>query len=342
MALAFIRFRHTDNKMNMTVTPGMVSSLQILKESDLSPPLRLVKRGKVRDVYTDERCVYLVTTDRISAFDVVSEQGVPYKGCALNQASAFGFEKTKGIVPNHFISAPDPNVTVAEAYTPMKVEAIARGYLAGSAWRQYEKGRREFFGTRLPEGMVHGQKFETALFTPTTKADTGHDVDLHSWQDFVNIIGSEGAARKIRNYTIELYAAGDLETRRHGGILVDTKFEYGRMGGDGVIGLIDEVWTHDSSRFLRFADYGRLMEANAPPKAWAEAWIDKEYVRTWLSENSFRGEGGMPTIPDEVIAGASNRAAGSYEMVTGKPLPAADPPTNERITGNLAKAGFLK
>jgi len=223
LIFAFIRFRSTDNKMNMTVTPGMVSSLQILKESDLSPPLRLVKRGKVRDVYADGRHVYLVTTDRISAFDVVSEQGVPYKGCALNQASAFGFEKTKGIVPNHFISAPDPNVTVAEAYTPVKVEAIARGYLAGSAWRQYEKGRREFFGTRLPEGMVHGQKFETALFTPTTKADAGHDVDLHSWQDFVNIIGSEGVARKIRNYTIELYAAGDLETRWHGGILVDTK-----------------------------------------------------------------------------------------------------------------------
>ncbi|MBI2232767.1 MAG: phosphoribosylaminoimidazolesuccinocarboxamide synthase [Candidatus Aenigmarchaeota archaeon] len=328
--------------MKMTVTPGMVSSLQILKESDLPLPLRLVKRGKVRDVYADGRYVYLVTTDRISAFDVVSEQGVPYKGCALNRASAFGFEKTKGIVPNHFISVPDPNVTVAEAYTPVKVEAIARGYLVGSAWRQYEKGRREFFGTKLREGLIHGQGFDSPLFTPSTKADAGHDVDLNTWQDFADLVGSEAEAGKIRQYTLDLYAAGDLETRRHGGLLVDTKFEYGRRGGDGYIGLIDEAWTHDSSRFLRFADYGRLMEANAPPKAWAEAWVDKEYVRTWLSENGFRGEGKMPAIPDEVIAGASNRAVGSYEMVTGKPLPAADPPTNERIAGNLAKTGFLK
>ncbi len=324
------------------ITPEMVSSSPVLKESNLSPLLILVKRGKVRDIYTDGMYIYLVTTDRISAFDVVSEQGVPYKGYALNQTSAFGFEKTKGVVPNHFISAPDPNVTVAEIYKPIKIEAIARGYLVGSAWRAYEKGRREFFGTKLHEGMEHGQKFETALFTPTTKADAGHDVDLETWQDFVDLVGSETEARKIRQYTCDLYAAGDLEARIHGGLLVDSKFEYGRKGEDGDIGLIDEMWTHDSSRYLTFADYGNLMAANAPPKAWAEAWIDKEYVRTWLSEHGFSGEGKMPTIPDEVIAGASNRAIGSYELITGRRFtPSIKPPTHFRIIENLTKAGFL-
>lgn len=327
----------------MTITPEMVSSHQILNESNLSPPLRLVKRGKVRDIYADGRFFYLVTTDRISAFDVVSEQGVPYKGCALNQTSAFGFEKTKGVVPNHFVSAPDPNVTIAEVYNPIKVEAVARGYLVGSAWRSYENGRREFFGTTLSEGMVHGQGFDTPLFTPSTKADVGHDVDLKTWQDFVDIVGNTADARFIRGSTINLYTTGDKEARIHGGLLVDTKFEYGRKGTDGEIGLIDEMWTHDSSRYLTFADYGRLMAVNAPPKEWAEAWIDKEYVRTWLSENGFTGVGVMPTIPAEVIAGASNRAIGSYEIVTGRDfIPSGEPPTNERIIGNLAKAGFIK
>lgn len=319
------------------LTADDVRNAVSLKESSI-PELQLVKRGKIRDIYTDGRYFFLVSTDRISAYDVVSGQTIPYKGLALNQTATHAFQRI--ITPNHFVGLPDPNVMVAEIYEPVKVEAIARGYLVGSAWRGYEKGKRDFFGVKLPDGMVHGEKLEPALFTPTTKADAGHDVDIQTWGDFVAVVENARDASAIKSLTLELYREGDAEVRKNGGTLVDTKFEFGRRFG--ILGLIDEAWTHDSSRYLMLEDYDRMMAAAAPPMEWAAAWIDKEYVRIRLAEMGFTGDGPMPALPDEVIAGAASRAMRSYGLVTGNGFALPEEPfTNKRIIKNLRRAGFI-
>ncbi len=296
--------------------------------------------GKVRDNYilSDKRI--MITTDRISAFDVVLTT-LPFKGQVLNQMSQFWFEKTRNIVPNAVMDIPDPNVTVAKNCKPIMVEFVVRGYITGvtttSIWHNYEKGVREFCGHKLPEGLKKDQKLPRPLLTPSTKAEKGlHDESVSRAQVIEKGLMTAEEFDKVAEISMKVFELGQKVAARQGIILVDTKYEFG-YDEKGEITLIDEVHTPDSSRFW-FADtYEELFRAGKEQRK-----IDKEYVRKWLSDRGFMGEGPVPEIPDEIRVEAARRYIEAYELITGQEFKAVAGNPTARIRENLIKHGYLR
>jgi len=294
-----------------------------------------VYHGKVRDVYTIADKILLVATDRISAFDVVSKQGIPYKGQVLNQIAAHQLEQTKDIVPNWVESVPDPNATLGKKAEVFKVEVIVRGYLVGSAWRSYQAGSRNLCGNKLPDGMRENQKFDTPLLTPTTKADEGHDEDITGENVVAQSLTTAEEWSKITDYAFKLFARGTELAAKNGLILVDTKYEFGKLAGGEII-LVDEVHTPDSSRFFYADDYQKRFEQGEGQKQ-----LSKEFVRDWLLKQGYKGETPVwPDMPDEFITEVSSRYIELYEKFTGKRFikPAENEDINSRIEHNVIKA----
>jgi phosphoribosylaminoimidazole-succinocarboxamide synthase len=295
--------------------------------------------GKVRDNYSIGGKRIIVVSDRISAFDRVLCT-IPFKGQVLNQTSSFWFEKTKDIVKNHVIEVPDPNVTVGIECKPLPVEMVVRGYITGvtttSAWHNYEKGVRNFCGNQLPEGMVKNQKFEKPIITPSTKAEKGgHDESVSGEEIVKRGLVSQEMYDKMAKATIDLYNFGNELVAANNLILVDTKYEFG-LDAEGNLTLIDEIHTPDSSRFWVKDTYDVLFSKGEEPDK-----LDKEYVRQFLANKGFIGEGEIPEIPDEVKVEAAKRYIKAYEMITGKEFEAEVGDVLERIKNNLKKSGLL-
>lgn len=296
--------------------------------------------GKVRDNYLLDGKRAIITTDRISAFDVVLTT-LPFKGQVLNQMSQFWFEKTAKIVKNHLIEVPDPNVTIAKSCKAIPVEFIVRGYITGvtttSMWYNYQKGAREFCGHILPEGMKKDQKLKHPLLTPTTKAELGqHDESASREYIITHGILTAKEFDRIAEISLKIFGLGQKIAAKQGIILVDTKYEFG-YDENGELTLIDEVHTPDSSRFWFSDTYEELFK-----KGMEQRKIDKEYVRKWLSDQGFTGDGPVPPIRDEVRVEAAKRYIQAYEAVTGQAFNAEIGNPTARIKENLIKSGYLR
>lgn len=288
--------------------------------------------GKVRDNYTIGGKRVIITTDRISAFDRVL-CSIPFKGQVLNQTSAFWFEKTKDIVKNHVIDVPDPNAMVVEECVPYPVEMVVRGYITGvtttSAWHNYERGIRNFCGNILPNGMKKNQKFDMPIITPSTKAEHGlHDESISAEDILKRGLIDEKIYKKMEKAAVALFDFGSKLVAKNNLILVDTKYEFGELNGQLV--LIDEIHTPDSSRFWIKETYESLFSKGQEPQK-----LDKEYVRQWLANKGFIGDGKIPNIPDDVKVEAAKRYITAYEMITGKAFEAKNEDVLERIERNL-------
>lgn len=280
------------------------------------PGQTAVYHGKVRDVYTiNDSILVMVATDRISAFDVILPEGIPYKGQMLNQIAAQFLDATADVVPNWKIAVPDPMVTVGYKCEGFRVEMIIRGYLTGSAWREYADGAREICGVKLPDGMRENERFPEPIITPTTKADAGHDENISREEIISRGIVSKEDYEQMERYTRELFAIGTRMAAEKGLILVDTKYEFGKLG-DRVI-LIDEIHTPDSSRYFYADGYEQRFIAGEPQRQ-----LSKEFVRQWLMDNGFMGKAGqkVPEMTPEVCESISSRYIELYEHITGKPF----------------------
>ncbi|MBD5195198.1 MAG: phosphoribosylaminoimidazolesuccinocarboxamide synthase [Bacteroidales bacterium] len=293
-----------------------------------------VYHGKVRDVYDiDNKYLVMVATDRISAFDVILPEGIPFKGQVLNQIASYFLDATSDIVPNWKIAVPDPMVTIGTKCEPLKIEMIVRGYLAGSAWRDYKSGNREICGVRLPEGMKENQKFETPILTPTTKADAGHDENISREEIIARGIVDEEVYKQVEKYALALFERGSEMAAKQGLILVDTKYEFGLK--DGKVILIDEIHTPDSSRYFYADGYEERFE-----KGEEQRQLSKEFVRQWLISNGFMGKEGqkVPEMTPEYCEEVSKRYIELFEHITGsKFVPADESNLNDRIEENVAK-----
>jgi phosphoribosylaminoimidazole-succinocarboxamide synthase len=270
--------------------------------------------GKVRDVYTiNDDILVMVATDRISAFDVVLPEGIPFKGQVLNQIAADFLDATRDIVPNWKIATPDPMVTVGYRCESFPLEMIIRGYLAGSAWREYKAGARELCGVKLPDGMVENQAFPEPIITPTTKAAEGHDENISREEILSRGLVSEEDYNQMEAYTRALYKRGADMAAAKGLLLVDTKYEFGKL--QGKVTLIDEIHTPDSSRYFYADGYQERLAAGQPQRQ-----LSKEFVRQWLIENGFMGKAGqkVPEMTPAFIQSVSERYIELYEHITGK------------------------
>ena len=273
-------------------------------------------KGKVRDVYTiDNKYLVMVVSDRISAFDVVLPEPIPYKGQVLNQIAAGFLKATADIVPNWVVNVPDPSVTIGRICEPFKVEMVIRGYLAGHAAREYALGKREVCGVSLPEGLKENDKLPEPIITPTTKASVGHDEDISREQILAKGIVSEEDYIQLEKYTHALYQRGTEIAKKQGLILVDTKYEFGKA--DGKIFLIDEIHTPDSSRYFYSEGYEERQSTGE-----AQKQLSKEFVRKWLIENGFQGKDGqvIPEMTPEIVQSISDRYIELYEKITGQPF----------------------
>jgi len=283
--------------------------------TDLKLPGQISKyTGKVRDVYyLKNNYMVMVVTDRISAFDVVLPKGIPYKGQVLNQIASKFLDATSDIVPNWKINSPDPMVTTGNLAEPFKVEMVIRGYLTGHAWREYLDGKRSLCGVPLPEGLKEHQKFDRPLITPTTKADEGHDLDISREEILEQGLVSQEDYNKLEEYTYKLFERGTQMAAEKGLILVDTKYEFGKK--DGMIYLIDEIHTPDSSRYFYADGYEERLANDQQQKQ-----LSKEFVREWLIERNFQGKEGqvVPEMPDEFVNQVSERYIELYETITGE------------------------
>ena len=293
-----------------------------------------VYHGKVRDVYfIDNKYLVMVASDRISAFDVILPEGIPYKGQVLNQIAALFLDETADIVPNWKIATPDPMVTVGRLCKPFPVEMIIRGYLTGSSWRTYKSGKREICGVPIPDGMKEHQRFEKPIITPTTKADEGHDEDISREEIIRQGLISEEDYKQIEEITYKLFQRGSEIAAKHGLILVDTKYEFGKIGDQ--IYLMDEIHTPDSSRYFIADQYEECFEKGLPVKQ-----LSKEFVREWLMANGFQGQEGqqVPEMTPEIVSSISDRYIELYEKVTGKKFEKADESDDvlKRIEKNIA------
>jgi phosphoribosylaminoimidazole-succinocarboxamide synthase len=271
-------------------------------------------KGKVRDVYTiNNKYLAMVVTDRISAFDVVLPEPIPYKGQVLNQIAARFLQATADIVPNWVVNVPDPSVTIGLICEPFKVEMVIRGYLAGHSWREYSAGRRQVCGVGLPEGLKENDKLPEPIITPTTKAAVGHDEDISREEILKQGIVSVADYEQLENYTRQLFKRGTEIAAKQGLILVDTKYEFGKA--DGVIYLIDEIHTPDSSRYFYSEGYQQRQDNNEPQKQ-----LSKEFVRKWLIENGFQGKDGqvVPEMTPEKVTSISERYIELYEKIIGE------------------------
>jgi phosphoribosylaminoimidazole-succinocarboxamide synthase len=285
-------------------------------------------QGKVRDTYEQDGRLILVTTDRISAFDHVLAQTIPFKGQVLNQTAAYFFEATSDIVPNHVVEVPDPNVTVAEACTPVPIEFVVRGYLAGHAWREYRDGARILCGQELPDGLRESERLPEPIVTPTTKAETGHDQDVTREEAIAQTDIDAATFDQLRDWSLALFERGTELAAEQGLLLVDTKYEFGRTR-DGDYVLIDEVHTPDSSRYYYQDGYEERLEAGTPQEQ-----LSKEFVREWLMDHGFQGREGedMPDLPDDFRMTVAERYVELYETVTGRSFEPDDHPNpQERI-----------
>lgn len=285
----------------------------LLKTDFHFPAQTAVYHGKVRDVYTiNDSTLVMVATDRISAFDVVLPEGIPYKGQVLNQIAAFFLDATRDIVPNWKLATPDPMVTVGQRAEAFPVEMIIRGYLAGSAWREYAAGKREICGVKLPDGMVENQAFPEPIITPTTKAAEGHDENISAEEIIARGLVSEENYKTMAEYTMALYRRGVDMAARKGLLLVDTKYEFGLL--DGKVILIDEIHTPDSSRYWYADGYQERLAAGEPQRQ-----LSKEFVRQWLISHGFMGKDGqkVPEMTPEVVNSISERYIELYEHLTG-------------------------
>lgn len=298
------------------------------------PGQQSVYHGKVRDVYFLEGdLVAMIATDRISAFDVVLPEGIPYKGQVLNQIAAGQLDATADIVPNWKIATPDPMVTVGHCCEPFKVEMVIRGYITGSAWRAYSEGERTICGIKLPEGLRENQRFNRPIITPTTKADEGHDENISREEIIRQGIVSEEDYTLLEQYTQALFARGTELAREKGLILVDTKYEFGKK--DGKIYLIDEIHTPDSSRYFYADGFEERFEKGEPQRQ-----LSKEFVRRWLTDNGFMGREGeqIPEMTPEYCKSVSDRYIELYEKVTGKPFERTELSNlSERIEKNIVR-----
>ncbi len=271
--------------------------------------------GKVRDVYDLGDYLAMVVSDRISAFDVVLPEGIPYKGQVLNKIAERFLDATADILPNWKLAVPAPNVTVGYKCEPFKVEMVIRGYLTGHAWREYKAGKRTLCGVALPEGMVENQKFPEPIITPTTKAAEGHDEDISKEEIIARGIVGRDDYEQLEAYTRAIYARGCEMAAERGLILVDTKYEFGKR--DGVIYLMDEVHTPDSSRYFYAEGYEERQARGERQKQ-----LSKEFVREWLMANGFQGLEGqtVPEMTPEIVAGITDRYIELYENITGEPF----------------------
>ena len=299
------------------------------------PNLGSKYEGKVRDNYSKDGRRIIIVTDRLSAFDRVIAL-IPFKGQVLNQMAQFWFEKTSDIVGNHVIEFPDPNVVTAKECNALPVEMVVRGYLTGvtttSVWYNYEKGVRNFCGNQLPDGMKKNQKFDQPILTPSTKAEKGDHDESVSREDILarGIITPE-QFDYMAEVSMKLYQRGVEIAAKQGIILVDTKYEFG-INADGEIVLIDEIHTPDSSRFWFADEYNARFASGEEQKK-----IDKEYLREWLADRGFRGDGEIPEIPQEVRVETARRYIEAYELITGENFEAEVGNVNERLKNNLNK-----
>ncbi len=307
--------------------------MKTLTHTDFHFPKQMsVYHGKVRDVYDiNDETLVMVATDRISAFDVILPKGIPYKGQVLNQIAAKFLDATADVVPNWKLATPDPMVTVGLKCEGFRVEMIIRGYLTGSAWREYAAGCRELCGVKLPDGMKENEKFPEPIITPTTKAEAGHDENISREEIIKQGIVSEEDYKVMEDYTRKLFAIGTKMAADKGLILVDTKYEFGKR--DGKVILIDEIHTPDSSRYFYADTYQELFEQGKPQRQ-----LSKEFVRQWLIEHNFMGKAGqqVPEMSDEFIQSVSDRYIELYEHITGeKFVKAPEAHLEDRIAKNV-------
>jgi phosphoribosylaminoimidazole-succinocarboxamide synthase len=294
------------------------------------PGQKSVYRGKVREVYNiNDELLVMVATDRLSAFDVVLPEGIPYKGQILNQIATRFMEMTSHLVPNWLIATPDPNVAVGHLCEPFKVEMVIRGYLSGHAAREYALGKREICGVTMPEGLKENDKFPEPIITPTTKADNGeHDADISREEILAKGIVSLEDYEILENYTKVLYNKGTEIASDRGLILVDTKYEFGKTK-EGKIVLIDEIHTPDSSRYFYKEGYQERQDRGE-----AQKQLSKEFVRQWLIAGGFQGKEGqqIPPMDEAYVNSVSERYIELYENILGEEFFKADISNiNERI-----------
>lgn len=296
-------------------------------------------KGKVREVYTlSNDKIVIIATDRLSAFDVVLPQGIPYKGQILNEIASEMLKATEDIVPNWLEATPDPNVSVGVKCEPFKVEMVVRNYLVGHAAREYAAGKRELCGVVLKEGLKLNDKFDSPIITPTTKAEQGdHDQDISKEEILERGIVSQEDYKILEDYSLKLFQRGTELADKRGLLLVDTKYEFGKTP-EGKIVVIDEIHTPDSSRYFYKEGYD-LRQA----KAEKQKQLSKEFVREWLIENDFQGKEGqkIPELTPEIITSISERYIELYEKITGKAFQKADVISiKTRILNNIK--GYLK
>ncbi len=310
-------------------------NMEVLKQTDFRfEGQKSVYHGKVRDVYNiNDDYMVMVATDRISAFDVVLPEGIPYKGQVLNQIAEFFLDSTKDIVPNWKVAVPDPIVTVGLCCEPLKVEVIVRGYIAGSAWRDYKAGAREICGVSLPDGLRENERLPHPILTPTTKADAGHDENISRDEIIAQGIVAKDVYEQVEKYALALFERGSEIAAKRGLILVDTKYEFGLR--DGKVILIDEIHTPDSSRYFYADGYEERLA-----KGEEQRQLSKEFVRQWLISNGFMGKPGqtVPEMTQEYCIEVSQRYIELYEHITGMTFhPGSDAePLQERIFNNVA------
>ncbi|MEG2177489.1 MAG: phosphoribosylaminoimidazolesuccinocarboxamide synthase [Bacteroidales bacterium] len=292
----------------------------LVKSNFKFPNQKNLYEGKVRDVYNiNNELLVMLVSDRISAFDVILPEGIPYKGQVLNQIASYFLDATADILPNWKIATPDPMVTIGKLCTPFKVEMVVRNYLSGHAWREYKEGKRTLCGLTMPEGMKENDKFPHPMITPTTKEDIGHDEDV-SKEEIIkfNLVGKEDY-EQLEKYTLALFARGTEMAKKMGLILVDTKYEFGKIGNQ--IYLIDEIHTPDSSRYFYAEGYQARQD-----KGEKQRQLSKEFVREWLIENHFQGRDGevVPRMTPEFVNQVSERYIELYEQITGLNFQKAD------------------
>jgi phosphoribosylaminoimidazole-succinocarboxamide synthase len=291
-------------------------------------------RGKVRDVYSlGEKKLGIVVTDRISAFDHIMKQAIPFKGQILNQLAAFSFEQVSEIVPVHLLDVPHPNVTIAKKCDPIPVEVVIRGYLTGHAWRVYKSGKRMICGVPMPDRMKEHQKFPEPILTPATKATEGHDEDISEADILKRNLVSETIWSEIRTKAFQLFHRGSEIAKKQGLILVDTKYEFGLF--DGELTLIDEVHTADSSRYFYAEGYEERLKKGKPQKQ-----LSKEFLREWLMDNGFQGFEGqtLPDLPDDFRMEVYYRYKELFERLTGRSFQPAGTENFDDLLKNIFKA----
>ncbi len=301
------------------------------------PGQESVYHGKVRDVYNiDDKLLVMVASDRISAFDIVLPRAIPYKGQVLNQIASIFLDATADIVPNWKVASPDPMVTIGRYCKPFPIEMIIRGYLTGSSWRTYKSGARAICGVPVSDGLKEHERFPEPIVTPTTKASEGHDEDISEEEIIKQGIVSPEDYAKLKEFTIKLFKRGTEIAAEKGLILVDTKYEFGKVGDQ--IYLIDEIHTPDSSRYFYADEYEERFAKGEQQKQ-----LSKEFVREWLMENGFQGKEGqqMPEMTDDFVKSVSERYIELYEQVTGEKFNRV--PT-ESVLGRIEKniKNFLK